>query len=109
MGSQLEPEQKGSKSGHKYKKSLILQETTIQLVKKSSEIYPKSKDPGMSTERLSKDHHRKRSIDCGTIRVKTEMDDQRPRQDSVMVEISVEDLREAAGKLLELRSERRTL
>ena len=38
-----------SRSHHKYKKSLILQETAIQLVKKNSEYYAKNKDIGMST------------------------------------------------------------
>lgn len=50
-----------------------MHETTIQLVKKSSEI--RGKDAvGMSTERLSKEHQRKRSIDYGATRIKTDMD-----------------------------------
>ncbi len=72
--NRLQLDNKNSRSGHKYKKSLILQETTIQLVKKNSDIYSKNKQMGMSTERLSKQNERKRSIDYGVTRIKTEMD-----------------------------------
>ena len=65
-----------SRSHHKYKKSLVLQETTIQLVKKNSEYYgPKNKDMvGMSTERFSKEKLHKRSVDYGVTRLKTDVD-----------------------------------
>jgi hypothetical protein len=63
----------GSRSAHKYKKSLVLQETTIQLVKRSSDLYPKAKDIGLSTERFKEPPH-KRSIDCGTNRIRTDLD-----------------------------------
>lgn len=53
----------------------MLQETTIQLVKKNSEFYgPKNKEMGMSTERFSKEKLHKRSVDYGVTRLKTEVD-----------------------------------
>ncbi len=61
-----------SRSAHKYKKSLILQDTTIHLVKKNSDYYgAKNKDMGMSTERFSKEKIHKRSVDYGATRIKT--------------------------------------
>lgn len=63
-----------SRSAHKYKKSLVLQDTTIQLVKRNMELYPKGKEQGMSTERLTKEPRHKRSIDCGPTRLRTDVD-----------------------------------
>ena len=55
---------------HKYKKSLGLQDTTIQLGKKGGgEYYQKGN--GVSTERFSKEKGHKRSVDG---RIKTDMD-----------------------------------
>jgi hypothetical protein len=91
------------RSAHKYKKSLLLQDTTIQLVKRASELYPKVKESGLSTERL-KDPFRKRSIDCSTNRIRTDLDEQRGRPEATTVEIGVEELRELVGKLRCLKS-----
>lgn len=64
-----------SRSAHKYKKSLILQDTTIHLIKKNSDYYGvKNKEQGMSTERFSKEKLHKRSVDYGVNRMKTEID-----------------------------------
>jgi hypothetical protein len=53
----------------------VLQDTTIQLVKRTSDLYPKAKDIGMSTERLPKEPRMKRSIDCGSTRLRTDADE----------------------------------
>lgn len=68
----LPDEHSKSRSAHKYKKSLVLQETTVHLVKKNSDYY--AKGTGMSTERLSKEKTHKRSVDYGASRIKTEVD-----------------------------------
>lgn len=68
------------RSAHKYKKSLVLQDTTIQLVKRASDL-PRPKEIGMSTERLPKDLPHKRSIDCGHTRLRTDFDEPRTRPD----------------------------
>ena len=60
----------------------------------------------MSTERLSKDNKHKRSIDYGATRMKTDMDEVKPRSDPNSAELSLDQLREIALKLRNLRSEK---
>lgn len=93
-----------SRSQYKYKKSLVLQETTIQLVKKNSEYYgPKKKDIGLSTERFSKEKLHKRSVDYGVTRLKTEVDEQKLRQEVGLMEVNADELKEIVNKLRHLR------
>jgi|JI9StandDraft_2_1071091.scaffolds.fasta_scaffold370211_2 hypothetical protein len=93
-----------SRSSHKYKKSLILQDTTIHLIKKNSDYYGAKKDTGMSTERFSKEKPHKRSVDYGATRIKTEIDESKTRPDANMVEVNAEELKEMVRKLQHLKS-----
>jgi len=68
-----------TRSSHKYKKSVVLQDTTIQLVKRSTDLYSKGKEIGMSTERLTKEPRHKRSIDCSSNRLRTDFDEPHAR------------------------------
>jgi len=101
-------EDRKSRSTHKYKKSLILQDTTIHLVKKNSDYYGgKSTNMGMSTERLSKEKLHKRSVDYVANRIKTEIDEPKSRaESSAMVEMNVDELKEMFRRLQNLRHEK---
>ena len=78
-----------SRSTHKYKKSLMLQDTTIQLVKRSSEKQKTCRDQlGMSTDRYSRGKSQKRSVDMGVPRLKTETEEVRATAEPAMVEIN---------------------
>ncbi len=93
-----------SRSSHKYKKSLILQEATVQLVKRSSEY---SRREEAATERCSKERPHKQSADFGAAqRIRTDMDEGRYGRQEATVELSVEELREVVGKLRALREEK---
>jgi hypothetical protein len=83
---------------------LVLQETTIQLIKKSSEYYPKNKESEMSTERFSKEKMHKQSIDYGVHRIKTDMDEVKNKHEISTVEMNVDELREVVHKLRALKS-----
>lgn len=61
------------RSSHKYKKSLILQDATVQLVKRTSEYA--RREETVTTERLSKERPHKQSADYGGgQRIRTDMD-----------------------------------
>ena len=64
---------------------------------------------GMSTERLSKQNERKRSIDYGVTRIKTEMDEIKQKSESNVVQINVDDLRDLVTKLRTLKSQKQML
>lgn len=95
-----------SRSAHKYKKSILLQDTTINLTKKNSDHSRVKKDIGMSTERLSREKSHKRSVDNEALRIKTEIDESKSKFDSALVEVSSEELKEMVGKLQKLRREK---
>jgi monomeric isocitrate dehydrogenase len=96
-----------SRSTHKYKKSLILQEATLHLVKRTSDY---SRREEAATERFSKERPHKQSADYGPAqRIRTDMDEGRYSRQEATVEISVEEVREVVTKLRALREEKEAL